>query len=396
MLDRLIVKGRVKPFNPDDPDRLTQVTITEKSMVKIKPTTTFVKTALTGAQMELSSEVETDSLGTEWLVVRSEVFVAASLAGQNYIHADLNAVGGEISGTGKVVRLALSERGFSPPEIDFYMKYSRLEELELTWHRATRSRKAAKALLKRAIRHFQALESISSRHDSMIESVKLITEYGITGALVTFKNGCALRLYIKAESAEAGQKRKQMAGFVSKVMRPHLPEIKRAISTHVRIEPILSAGHLAEHGMTHPTEVSPERLEAALDAFMKMARLDVPFAMSSEEIDTSSLGPEVIDSLNRHFDCHDVIAERPSHTGTRHRQALLPRVELAVRRTGRNPALGATLCKQLAYSARWQPAAELLQFAFVSPPADIGLEALTQLLAEREGAFVYPDEADGQ
>lgn len=395
MFDRFIVKGRIKPFNPSDRDRFTQVTITEKSLAKTKPTTTFVKTPLTGAQMELSSEVEMDALGTPWLVVQSEVFAAASLAGQNFIHGDLDGVGDEVTGAGKLVRLALLERGFSPAEIDFYMKYSSIEELELTWHRATRSRNAAKALLKRAIRHFQALESISGRHDSAVESVKLNTEYAITGVLVTFKNGCQLRLYIKAEAVEAGQKRKQMAGFVSKAMREHVAEFKRAVTAHVRIEPILGSAHLAEHGMTHPNDVSAERLDAALNSFMRMARLDVPFAMEPGEIDTSSLGPEITDSLMRHFDGIDVLAELPPHSATRHRQALLPRVELAVRRT-RNPALAATLCKQLAYEARWRPDEGLLRHAFTSDRAASTLEDLAALVAAQEAAFVYPDEEDAE
>lgn len=389
MIDRHTFKARIKLFDPADRDRFAQVIIAQHSTAKVKPTITFVKTALTGAQMEILPSVETDTLGNQWLVLTITVFVAAALAGQNFVHAGLDHVGAEVTCISRLMRVDLSRLGFTPEEIDFFLGHTANQELELTWHRATASRRAARALLARAIRHFQALEKISGRHDSLVESVKLETERSKTGMLVTFTNGCQLRLYLKAEQAESRTKAKRQLSFVSKAMRHHLPELKAAVETHLRIESIFSASFMAERGIGHPNSLTTEALAAALRDLMAMARLDRPFATRLEDVDTTGLSAEVMESLVPHFNCADLTEELAPATMTRHRQALSPRgVELAVVRTRRNPALGATLCAQLSYENRWRPPAALLKRAVTwdtAPAILTALDVMVEPVAEEDG-----------
>jgi hypothetical protein len=396
MFDRHTFKARIKPFDPADRERFAQVIIAQHLTAKVKPTITYVKTALTGAQMHVTPSVEADTLGNQWLALEIELFVAASLAGQNFVHAELDAITTEVSCAGKLVRVELTRLGFTPEQIDFFMKYTVNQELEMTWHRKTQTRRAARALLQRAIRHFQALESISSRHDSLVERVHLETVFSVTGVLITFKNGCALRLYLKAEQAESRTKAKRVLSFVSKAMRSHLGALKAGVDSHLRIEPIFSSGFMAQHGLEHPESLTPEAVAAALVEFMKMARLDIPFAMCLDDIDTSNLSPEVITSLERHFDCCPVESELPAATFTRHRQALLPcGVELAVRRTRRNPALAAGLWQQLAYERRWRPPASLLAHAVTPARAAQILVTIAALQDAAESSMLSDMNPDG-
>lgn len=380
MLDRLTFKARIKPYRQDDLTRFAQVLFIQKTTAKAKLTVTFVDSPLTGAQLEITPSVERDIYGSDWLVLTVQVFVAAAIAGQNHVHADMQHVPVELSCVASLIRVVLTREHFTPEEIDFFLKYTVQQEMELCWHRATASRRAARALLLRAKAHFQALEQLSGRHDSFVSLVDVQTTYGRTTVLVSFKNGCKLRLYLKAEQAEVRTKRKRRLSFVSKAMRPYIEQIEAAVDAHLRIEPIFSESFLKEHGMQHPGSVTPEAVAAALEEFMAMARLDMPFAMGLDDVHTTGMSPEVWGSLVQHFNGADLETELAPHTFTRHRQALLPQgVELAVVRRKSNPALGATLCKQLAYENRWIPPAALLAHAVTwdsAPAFRLALDAM--------------------
>jgi hypothetical protein len=380
MLDRLTFRSRIKPYHRDDSTRFAQVFIAQHSQAKAKPTITYIDSPLTGAQLEITPSVERDIYDNDWLVLTVEVFVAAAIAGQNYVHADMQHVPAELSCVAGLVRVVLAREGFTPEEIDFFLKYTVQQEMELCWHRATASRRAARALLLRAQAHFQALEEISSRHDSLVTQVDVQTSHARTTVLVSFKDDCKLRLYLKAEQAEVRTKRKRRLSFVSKAVRPYIKQIEAAVDAHLRIEPIFSESFLKDHGMPHPGSVTPETIAAALKDFMAMARLDMPFAMGPEDVDTTGLSPEVLGSLVRHFNGANLEAELEAHTFTRHRQALLPHgVELAVVRLKSNPALGHTLYKQLAYENRWLPPAALLPHAVTwdtAPGFRLALDAM--------------------
>jgi hypothetical protein len=397
MLDRLTFRSRIKPYRQDDLTRFAQVLFIQRTTAKTKPTVTFVDSPLTGAQLQITPSVERDIYGNDWLVLTVQAFVAAAVAGQNYVHADMQHVPTELSCVASLIRVVLAREGFTPEQIDFFLSRTVQEEMELCWHRATASRRAARALLQRAKAHFQALEQLSGRHDSFISLVDVQTTYGRTSVLVSFKNGCKLRLYLKAEQAEVRTKRKRRLSFVSKAIRPYIEQIEAAVDAHLRIEPIFSESFLKEHGMQHPNSVTPEAIAAALKDFMAMARLDMPFAMSLEDVDTTGLSPEVLESLVRHFDGADLEAELEAHTFTRHRQALLPHgVELAVVRRKSNAALGRTLHKQLAYENRWLPPAALLAHAVTWDSAPAFRLALDAMLP---GAGATPEresEEDGE
>lgn len=392
MIDRTTVKARIKPFHRDDPSRFTQVFIAQHSHVKAKPTITYVNSPLTGSQMEITPSVERDVYGNDWLVLSIQVFAAANLVGQNYVHADLSHIEAEWSCISRLVRLVLAQEQFTPEEIDFFLNHSKVQQLEVCWHRQTASRRAARSLLQRSLAHFQALETLSGRHDSMVEKVHVQTSKGRTSFLVSFKNGCQLRMYLKAEQSESRTKADRLLSFVSKAKKPYVQAFDAAVDAAMRIEPIFSANYLESKGLQHPNSLTPEVVEACIADLMAMARLDIQFATRFEDIDTSNLSPELIESARAHLDGADLEATMPPSQFTRHRQGLLPvGMELGVRRVKRSPALGMTLCKQLAYANRWQPSAALLAHAVTWDTAPAILAKLDEMLATMSANYTGDD-----
>lgn len=394
MIDRTTVKAPIKPFHRDDSSRFAQVIIAQHSQAKVKPTITYIDSPLTGSQIEITPSVERDVYDNDWLVLSIQVFVAANLVGQNYVHGDLSHIMSEWECVARFIRVIFNRERFTPEEIDFFLKHSKVQELEVCWHRQTASRRAARALLKRGLAHFQALETLSGRHDSLIEFVDVQTRKNRTTFLVNFKNGCQLRLYLKAEQSESRTKANRLLSFVAKALRPHVDAYEEAVDTKVRVEPIFSASYLESKGYQHPNSLTPEVVEGCIEELMAMARLDIPFATRLEDVDASNMSTELRETVAAYFDGQDLVATMAPHTFTRHRQALAPHgLELAVRYVKSRCALGSTLCKQLPYVNRWKPSAALLAHALTSDTTPGILHKLDALLPA-ESAHNAADSAE--
>lgn len=363
MLDRFITKGRIKPFDPTDTRRFAQMTITQDLVRRSKPITTYIKTPLTGAQMEVTPTVENFN-GSDWLVLTIEFFPAASLAGQNFVHGDLEHIEAEVNGSGALIRCTLQKMGFTQEEIDFFFKYSEAEEVEVVWHTVTASRRAARALQARTIKHFKALHQLTGRHDIAIRHVDVRDVDDKVGLMITLADKSRFRQYIKAEQAESRSKANRMLSFVAKVLQKARPALSMAIDTHVRNEPILTKALLAKHGLLSPSNWTPEAFEAAIHEFMFTARLATPYATSLNQVDLEGLSPEVQHTAVQHFAGKNLAEVLPPHTFTRHRSILARRgVELGIPFNTNKPILSQSLGKQLSYSARWHPPKEFLEYA---------------------------------
>lgn len=354
MLDRIIFQAPIKPYVPTDIRRFYPNSLFDGLSANVPQRALYFATPLTNAQMEITPFV---SPRDGWLWLKMEIFVAAALVGQNWIHGGLECLRWEVLGTSLLARIILTELLFDLREIEHFRSHTELVEVEFSWQRATTNQRAAHLLFRRVERHFRALTLIKSRHDIQISQFKIIGDERTPTLYVTFSDHSVLRFYLKREQLSSRLKGARRSGFMSQSMRDKKELLLAALGDGVRCEPILSAAFLSSRGMSHPTALlDGELVGAALSDFRHLAFLDRPFATRADEVNQDGLSDAHLDSLARYFKEEDALAPLSSASGTRHRNALLSRgVDLAVPFNARRPSLGKTLWKQIWYDARLVP-----------------------------------------
>jgi len=388
MIDHITLKALVRPFIPGAPSQFDQVAILRNSIIKTVPTTSYLNSPVTGAQVEVLPSVE-DVGGTSWQFLTITIPVAATLAGQNMVHNGLEALPHELKCIRALVKWVLRSYQFTQEETAMFLKNTIIQTVEFTWHIVTASRRATLNAQARTIAHFDALENIKGRHDVLVKDVDIWCRNGKTCMLVTFKDGSQFRQYIKAEQATSRTKNNRRACFLSKKMRPYLPMILEAIDTHLRNEVILSASFLNERGLLHPRSWTAEAIESAIVAVMDMGRLNQRRVLKSSDLVRDGLSPEVLKTVERYFSGEPMADSLSPQVFSKHRKLLLPRnIDIADERSNSVSRGG----MQLQFAKRWIPGDELSKLAICDDSANAIFEFLTCAPVHANGP--YSSDAD--
>lgn len=368
--------------------RLVHVAVHQLSAGKSMLGTTYVSSPATRAKMEVEYYIEQHN-GVPVAMASVKIPLASATIGQNYAHAGLDDIRLEMRCAGWLTRIALTVCGFSEDEISHFIKHTRTERLELTWHTQTNSRNAQRNLLKRTREAFVALRALSSRHDIAVRDVETREKNGAGGLLVTLKSGDQFRQYPKYDQVLAKASKGKSKYAVAPEIKPRIGEIRDAIETHGRNEIIFGSDTLAELGLSHPDAWTSESLRAAIDWFWHKVRLDVDVAF-----DPTALGEAAKRTLARYDAGESVEQSLPSATFTRHRTEILaaggPDIDWRARGLGdKLKSVG----RQLAYDKRWRVPNELRNLVLCDVTAPPIIEELKQGLEYiRDG--VLPDIAE--
>ena len=378
MIDNFTFKGRIRPVVNGTTSRFDQVAIIRNSTIKTVPTTSYLNSPVTGAQIEILPSTEVLA-GIAWETLTIKLPVAATLAGQNMIHNGLDELQYELKCIRRLVKWVLLSYQFDEREIAFFLQNGEVQSAELTWHTATASRRAALLAQARTIAHFVALENIRGRHDVQVFDVDIWIRNGKTCMLVTFKDGSQFRQYIKAEQATSRTKSNRRACFVSKMMRQHFEEIVAAIDTHLRNEVILSHKLMKKLGILHPRDWSIESLEAAIKAVMTMGRLNQGRVTKPSDLVRDGLSPQVLETADRYFAGESNTDRLSPQVRSKHRRLLASkRLDIAEeRRPSRSQSI-ARAGLQLQYTKRWVPDGAIRRLGICQESA----VAITELLKD--------------
>lgn len=386
MLDQTTLKGRIKQVVQGIPSQFDQIALLKNTVIKMLPANSYLQSPLTGAQINVLPSVEEHG-GSQWLYLTIHVPVAAALAGQNMIHNGLEALPQELKCLRRLLKYVLTYFQLTADEINQFLTSLEVQLLELTWHTATSSRRAATLLQARTITHFKALQKAKGRHDVEVNDVDIWWRNDKTCMLVTFKDDSQFRQYIKAEQATSRTKANRRACFVSKKMRSHFAAILTAIDTHLRNEVILSQKLLAERGLLHPRSWTAEKLETAIEHVMTMGRLNQRRVSHFADLKHDGLSPEVVATAERYFAGKVLVESMKPQVLSKHRGILQKKnLDIAEKRPPSRAKSISRAGMQLQYSKRWVPDKQLGVLAVGEHGGPAIFEMLDQKLAEIEAA----------
>lgn len=387
MIDNITFKGRIRPVALGITSQFDQVTIHRNSVTKSVPTTSYLNSPVTGAQIETLPTSE-EFAGVPWVVLNIKIPAAAALAGQNMIHNGLEVLELELKCIRRLVKWILRSYQFDEQEISFFLDNLEVQSAELTWHTATASRRAALLAQARTIAHFLALQKIKGRHDVQVVDVDIWNRNGKICMLVTFKDGSQFRQYIKAEQATSRTKNNRRACFVSKNMRQHFNVIVAAIDTHLRNEAILSHGLMSELDILHPRNWTTQTLELAIEAVMTMGKLNQRRVTKPSELVRDGLSPEVLRTADHHFSGKSNSGRLSAQVLSKHRRLLVAKqLDIAeARRPSRSRSI-ARAGLQLRYAKHWVAGDSLRGFAICEESAFRIMEAIEHAPIDVRGSF---------
>ena len=216
--------------------------------------------------------------------------------------------------------------GFTPAEAQYFIDTARFEDMELSYHVAPASLRAAQHAQKRLLRHLECLAEVRTTAYSLWKAHAIRTNKAMT--TYAHVEDAVLRTYIKSLLARPTQRKARMVGFVSKNMVPFVPELRQAVYTHLRIEPVLGRQMLIKHGMDPPHGFDPGRVAGAIEDVFAQAGLSTPFVRSIEQVDQTGLSQCVRDTLQHYFAGEDLRELLTPSTRSRH-SALLRDVGIA-------------------------------------------------------------------
>lgn len=327
MIDYIHVKGCLGAVQTHYSQCFDHVTFSTFDAKRTKPTTTYLTSPLTGAQIELRPTIEYRQEG-RILYAEFRIPVAASLIGQNCIHGGLSSLPLEMKLLSTLIRLLLIEQGFTKAESELFISSAIITMLELTWHVQTKNQSAANKRLRAAIEHLAAMEFVSSRHDIHVRKVDQWTSRGATSVLAHAKSDCSLRMYIKGEQMRGGGSGSKQGGFLAHDLRTQRDRILSAIEGQVRMEVLLGEVVLRRYGLDRPRrlqDASHLQLVKAICFALGEFRLAHLGDGEYQEFENAKddLSQDNKQLLERYESGEDVLVALSDSKGTRTRQTLL-------------------------------------------------------------------------
>lgn len=378
MIDKTIFNGPLGAPLPQHQTHISSLKHSRNLQSNSVRATTFINSPITRCQIDAEYSVEVYQ-GVPTAFVRLTLPLSTALGGHNYAHAGLDSVGWEVKGAAALCKVTLATLGFTPEEIDRFMKGAKAQQLELTWHTCTASRRAKLSLQKRTKQHFDGLLSIKGRHDIQVSNVEYREGDGSPGIIVTLKANDMIRQYGKADQIRSRKRKDRDEARMAATVRHHRLSLLDAIEDHVRNEVIAGAATLQELGLEHPGSWNTESLNRLIDHILKAAGL-APQQPTVEH----ELSPEVEDTWRRYRAGENVQESLPAHTFSRHRTVIKEAKgedkDIAIplkSRAVRSAALG----YQLRYARRWEPAGELRKAVLCEETAPAIIEELERGLA---------------
>jgi hypothetical protein len=356
MIDTLIVKSTVGAPQPHHLECLAQVSFTRFNITKSKPTTTFIDSPITGAQMQVKYWIER-RLNREMAFIELTIPLASATIGQNYFHAGLDSIADELKCASLLAQLILFALGFKSDEVQLFRDRAEGKLCELTWHTPTASTRALQNLQSRTAKIFEAMKAVSSHHDIQVKDVDCRRKNGMPGLLATFKNGDQFRQYGKFDQTATMSKKGKHRYELSMEMQAHKHTLLETIKFHARNELRLCEKTFRSLEMQNPINWSPEKMKAAIDLVWKNAGLTV--MKTDPKATTKELSPEAQVTLDRYFagTLKDTLLP---HTFSRHRKAIkafngIDIAQKLVRKEVKAGSVGA----QLQYGRRLEPKGDL-------------------------------------
>ena len=353
MFDSTGLSGLTRPVKVTDGSRFQQVAFLQEHGTTFKPTDGYYRSPFTGAQFTMTPEQERHRGDIYWRL-HFWLPVNAILRGQNYLVSDQWIMPQVLHTIARFLRWFLLVFGFTPAEAQYFIDTARFDDMELSYHVAPTSLRAAQHAQKRLLRHLECLEEVRTTAYSLWKVHAMRTNK----AMSTYAHveDAMLRTYIKSLLARPTQRNARMVGFVSKDMVPFVQELRQAVLTHVRVEPVLGRKMLIKHGMDTPHGFDPGRVSGAIADLFAQAGLATPFVRCIDQVDQDDLPEGVRDTLHHYFageDLHELLT--PS---TRSRHAAFLRevgVETGVSVRDHRMELSGTIGKQIGLENRWKP-----------------------------------------
>lgn len=357
MIDRFIAKLPLGPTSPGHRERLSQVSYRRFSTAKERPTTTFIRTPLTGAQAKI--RYLTEQVGGQLLAsYEIEVALASSTVGHNLIHAGAASIWEEICVAGQLVRVLLVTLGLTGDELDKAMRGGRFTLVELTWHSKTASLKARNSALKRVIRVLRAQRACSRRHDVQLKDLHVWDVNEKVCVLAALKSGSAARFYVKLDSVYSYSRKSRTENYIPPDIAEYLLHIYPLINVHVRNELIAKEKDLVRFGLDKPLKSnwSKEAVENAIDVLWAELGLALPKRATAPKALTQSAR----ELLRQYEEGVLDLASIPDYRLSRDRKIILNSVGIDILHPDPEVAKQALrLGKQLSYAHRWEPSGEL-------------------------------------
>jgi len=394
MIDFLVVKAPIGTTKPHHLERLALVTFTRFSMSNSKPTTTYVDSPLTGAQIDVKYCVE-HVAGLPMAHIEIAIPLASATIGQNYAHAGLDTILFEVECAACLVRLTLAVLGLKSGEIQLFMEHAETQLLELTWHTRTASKKALRNLQKRTAAFFERSKEASGRHDVAIRDVDYRRKNGDPGLLVMLKSGDEFRQYGKYDQIAAKSNLGKKRYAVSAEMREKIKEAKlvKGIETHARNEIRLGLATLTSLGLANPKSWRPEALKRAIESVWR--DMDHTNSKGNAPSTGMNLSPQARDTFNRYLAGEQIKDALPPYTFTRHRQSILRayKQDIAIPPRCAGPRQQSVL-SQLNYDRRWKPSGELTQLVLCDETGPAIVAELKRGIAFIESGEIpdFPDD----
>ena len=341
-----------------------------------KPTTTYINSPLTGTQIDVDYWIEDHDKPLAYIEIK--IPLASATAGHNLIHAGLESILQETKCAALIARITLAVLGFTPAEVDQFIRQAETTLLELTWHTKTASGRAKLNLLARTKDHFDAQYSIKVRHDVAVSNMYYMEGNGNPGLLVEFKGGDGFRQYGKAAQAQSRTKRDRKKSRVEKPAQRFRQALLDAIEHDVRNELLVGRQTLAELGLLNPSSWNAENLKGLIDhVWAKMG-----FHSHREGDAGESLSPEAVDTWRRHCNGEDMQKVLPAYTFSRHRGAIKAAKgeDIALEKKWRHVS-PKNLGHQLCYGRRWKPSGDIGNMIVGSEAGPAIIEELKRGLA---------------
>lgn len=377
MKDKLHITGLLGLAKPEHLRHLSTVRYERNLLAKTQPTTTFVASPLTGAQIEVRYWIE-DHVGIPTAFVQIRIPLATATMSHNHIHAGLDAIPSEVRCAAVLAKVILAVLGFTREEVSTFMETTKTQLSELTWHTPTASPRARRSLQKRTKAHFERQREIRARHDIAVSDVDLREKNGQSGLLVDLKGGDAFRQYIKSEQAASRAKKPRENARIFGLAPQDRAQIAAEIENHVRNELLIGPNTLRQFNLEHPSSWTPEALKRVID------HLWAAIGLAPKRLDQSgtTLSPEVQATWERYLAGDDMRTVLPPHTLTRHRKLIKEAMseDILIRRK-RRVVSPESLGYQLCYDRRWKPSGNLRKLVLCEETAPAIIEELKRGLA---------------
>lgn len=353
MFDSTTISGLARQVKVTDGGRFQQVAFLQEHGTTFKPTVGYYRSPFTGAQFTMTPEQERHRGDIYWRL-HFWLPVNAILRGQNYLVGDQWVMPPILHTLARFLRWFLLVFGFTPAEAQYFIDTARFEDMELSYHVAPASLRAAQHAQKRLLRHLECLAEVRTTAYRLWKANAIRTNKAMT--TYAYVEDALLRTYIKSLLARPTQRQARMVGFVSKDMVPFVPELRQAVYTHLRIEPVLGRQMLIKHSMDTPHGFDPGRVAGAIADVFAQAGLVTPFVRSIEQVDPTGLSESVRDTLQHYFAGEELRELLTPSTRSRHAALLRDLgVETGVSLRDHRMELSGTIGKQIGLANRWEP-----------------------------------------